>query len=747
MAGGFDPPGGLESRARVTREASIIITLRGTVLSLSALAALAMGGAAAAPREQEAPAPPAAPASIRWNDWSADLFKRATELNKPVLLYVDTAWSRSALWNDEKIFTDPQVVKLTSEKWIPVRVERDRRPDIGQRYQLAVQAVSKGESGWPLLAFLYDTGEAMTGRAFVPLEDRMGKPGLWSLLEKTADYYAENRAKVGGLRELAMRSFDKEREIHRAPEITASLIEEVISGTLKGFDRENGGYGPPPRIPLPYPLELAALLHHRTGDHVVLDLLVTTLSGMERGAIYDRVGGGFHRAAGDVTWRYPEFEKLLNYNAPLLEDYLLGYQATGDPDYRRVAEGIVDYILTTLTDPAGGFYVAQRAAARADDPRADYYAVTEEEFRKAIPAGRETVARALFNVGPEGEVVIGPPPRSLMYLAMSRQEAARRLGIPEQDVRRTESEILEGLRRTRATRTPPPVEKTIYVDSCASGAAAMIEASRVLGRRDALEAGKAALDRLLAAMPKDGPFLHRVQPPPEAGIDTTLAMDHLMLAHAALAGYEAIGSRRYLDAARDLVERAVALFWDASEGGFYDIAVDPGAVGFMSVRRRLPNDTAYPSLNSLAARVLDRLWVHTRDESYHARAQTCLKGLIATLERLNHHDAGLALAVASSLWPPPRYLIIGREDDPKAIDLAGAAGRIFDPEKIVIRLSPGRDDEEISRLKLDRKSRSAYAVVCRADACSEPARDEAALKERSSPPPAAGVRADPGRKP
>jgi uncharacterized protein YyaL (SSP411 family) len=325
---------------------------------------------------------------------------------------------------------------------------------------------------------------------------------------------------------------------------------------------------------------------------------------------------------------------------------------------------------------------------------------------------------------------------------MSRKEAAERLGVPEPEVRRIETAILESLRRTRATKTPPPVEKAIYVDSCSSAVAAMIEAHGVLGREDAFEAGMAALDRLLAAMPKDAPLLHRVQPPPVKGVDPALAMDHMMLARAALAGYEATGTKKYLDAARDVVERAIALFWDPSEGGFFDIVAEPGAVGFMSVRRRLPNDTAYPSLNSLAARVLDRLWLHTREEPYHDRAQACLKGLIATSEKLDQHDAGLALAVASSLWPPARYIVVGRADDPKLGELSRAAGRLFDPGKVVARLVPGRDDPEISRLNVADRVRPPYAVVCRGEVCSEPVRDETSLRNKASRP--AGVARPPG---
>jgi uncharacterized protein YyaL (SSP411 family) len=231
-----------------------------------------------------------------------------------------------------------------------------------------------------------------------------------------------------------------------------------------------------------------------------------------------------------------------------------------------------------------------------------------------------------------------------------------------------------------------------------------------------------------------------VQPPPEKDVDPALAMDHMMLARAALAGYEATGKGKYLDAARDLVERAMALFWDTASGGFFDVVADPGAIGFMSVRRRLPNDTAYPSLNSLAARVLGRLWLLTGDASFRTSAEAALKGLISTSEKLDQHDSGIALAVASLLWPPTRYVVVATaDDDAKARELAAAADRLYDPGKIVVRLTYGRDDEEISRLKLDRKTRRAYAVVCHEAQCSQPVRDEASLRKKGSLPELGGA--------
>ena len=149
----------------------------------------------------------------------------------------------------------------------------------------------------------------------------------------------------------------------------------------------------------------------------------------------------------------------------------------------------------------------------------------------------------------------------------------------------------------------------------------------------------------------------------------------------------------------------------------------------MALRRRLQNDTSYPSLNSIAARVLDRLWLHTGNDAYRDRAGTCLTGLISTTGKVDQHDAGIGLAIAEHLSPPTRYLVVGRSGE-KAAALVSAAGRLYDPGKIVRQLVPGRDEAEIARLGLDSKAKTAYAVMCRDGKCSAPADDEEALRQR-----------------
>jgi len=699
------------------------------------LAALLILIAVAAPAQEP-------PAAILWMPWSDAAFERSAKEDKPILLNIVAAWSRDATYSEEEVFSDPNVIDLVSKRWIPVRVDRDRRPDIEVRYQIAVNTVNPKEQGLPLTAFLLQSGEVVYGRSNFHAEDRPKKLGLRTMLKHTADSYEKDRERLSSARGLVVLAFNREKTPYRSGEIGAEVIAEVAEAVDNQFDAENGGFNGTPRNTPSLILELCATLMHRGNMPRAREILDTTLRGMEQGAIYDRIGGGFHSRTRDRGWRQPHFEKLLIVNASIISPYLLGWQITGSPDYRAAADSTVDYMLKVLREPGGAFYVAQWATAPGEIARGVYYSWGYEEFQKLVPTPAAAVAASLYHVVAEGDLRLGDPPRNLIFLKTSRADTASRLGVSEQAVRDTESTIESALGAARAAREAPPVQKDVYVDSSAAAVTALFGAAQVLDRADARVAAREALDRLLAAAPAGGPLLHRVLPAPVPGEDPPLAQDHFMLARAALAGYEDTGERRYLSAARDLCERARQLFWDQNEGGWWDVAADPNAKGYLYVRRRLFNDRGYPSLNALAASVLDRLALHSGERQYRDQAEASLRVLLKYSQHLVQNDSALALAVEAHLRTPTRYIVVAEVGDKNGAALQRAAWHLFDPGKLVMLLRPDADADMLARLKLKKRG-DAFAVVCRGETCGEPIEDPAALSKAAQSTPVSPTVATP----
>jgi uncharacterized protein len=272
---------------------------------------------------------------VRWLPWSADAFARAAREDKPVLLSITAAWCRACQDMDRTTYADPAVATLIHERFVPVRVDTDRRPDINERYNLG---------GWPTTAFLTARGALITGGTFVPA-DRMP-----AVLMQVATAFED-----AGWKTEEGRSTGDGNRAHlsdEAPEDTA-LIESVF-GT---FDDAFGGFGTEPKFPHTAPLHLALQLLHDTGDERWRRIVRLTLDAMAEGGLWDRsAGGGFNRYATTRDWQLPHEEKLLETNAALLRVYAEAAAVLQDPRDLDRCRAIAAFIVGPLRDAGGGYY-------------------------------------------------------------------------------------------------------------------------------------------------------------------------------------------------------------------------------------------------------------------------------------------------------------------------------------------------------------------------------------------------------
>jgi len=115
---------------------------------------------------------------IEWNDWGGAAFDRAARECKPVLLSLMASWSAASAEMDRGAFADPGVVALVAGRFVPVRVDADRRPDINERYNLG---------GCPTTVFLTPGGDILWGATFLEPEP------LRSALDQISRAYAADR--------------------------------------------------------------------------------------------------------------------------------------------------------------------------------------------------------------------------------------------------------------------------------------------------------------------------------------------------------------------------------------------------------------------------------------------------------------------------------------------------------------------------------------------------------------------------
>ncbi len=276
--------------------------------------------------------------SIAWRDWSADAFEASRSEDKPVLLTLGATWCHWCHVMDETAYSDPRVIDLVNSGFIPVRVDVDQRPDISLRYN---------QGTYPSVAFLTADGELLAGRPYTPADE------MAALLEQiSSGEFVDETSRSGA------------PSGSPADQASQASVDAVQVRLQELYDEEFGGFGLEPKQP---PWEALAFLMARyglTGDRALLGMVETTLEGMWHG-IYDRKDQGFFRYAVSRDWKVPHYEKMLVSNANLAMAYLEAFQITRKSVYRTAADGILDYLLTTLFSPDDGLF---HASQDADEP-------------------------------------------------------------------------------------------------------------------------------------------------------------------------------------------------------------------------------------------------------------------------------------------------------------------------------------------------------------------------------------------
>ncbi|MCI0483958.1 MAG: thioredoxin domain-containing protein, partial [candidate division NC10 bacterium] len=540
----------------------------------------------------------AATQPIHWQPWGEEAFRLARELDRPILMDIGAIWCHWCHVMDEETYSNPEVAKLINDYFVPIRVDRDERPDIDSRYQVQVQAlVSYG--GWPLTVFMTPEGKVFYGGGTFFPDERYGRPGFKQLLPEVYRVYKGQKDKVlenaDGLYQAVAKY---QAGLTEAGDLKPRLITNTMWALLRSFDEEAGGFGGGPKFPVAGTMELALKGSFDTGDQKLLHVATKTLDAMARGGVHDQLDGGFHRYATDRQWRVPHFEKMLNDQAQLLKDYLAAYQVTGKARYREVAEGIIRYVQGSLSDQArGGFYAHQDAdIGRKDD--GDYYTWTEAEVRQALPKEEAEVLIRYFDIGPEGEMRENPA-RNVLWIARTAEEIAQALAMP---VAKVEALIVKGkgdLLRIRGQRKTPFVDRTILSDRNGMMVSAYFEAYKVLGREELKDFALKSLDFLLDHAYVPGRGVVHAYAHGKATVPGFL-QDQVQVAAALLEAFEVSGEARYLAVGRDIMDYAVQTFWDES-GGFFDTPHQPGALGVLGLRSKPFQDGDTPAANPAAA--------------------------------------------------------------------------------------------------------------------------------------------------
>src|SRR4051812_36847335 len=328
---------------------------------------------------------------VDWYPWGPEAIARAKAEDRPIFLSIGYSACHWCHVMERESFEDPAIAALMNEHFVNVKVDREERPDLDQIYMAAVQAMT-GHGGWPMSVFLTPDLKPFYGGTYYPPTDSRGMPGFPRVLQSVARAWAERR---GQIISSAGEVTDQLRSLRQLPasrgELDLGLLDNAYRKLSRSFDPTHGGFGDAPKFPHAMDLRVLLRQHARTGDPHALHMVRQTLDRMARGGIYDHLGGGFARYSTDDRWLVPHFEKMLYDNALLTSAYLEAYQVTKDPEYARVADETLNYVLGRMTAPDGGFYATEDADSEGVEGK--YYVWSLAEVKEILgPARAEAFA-------------------------------------------------------------------------------------------------------------------------------------------------------------------------------------------------------------------------------------------------------------------------------------------------------------------------------------------------------------------
>ena len=610
---------------------------------------------------------------VDWYPWGEEALARARDEDRPILLSIGYSACHWCHVMERESFENDAIAELMNLNFVNIKVDREERPDLDAVYMEAVQMLT-GSGGWPMTVFLTPDGKPFYGGTYFPPVDRHNMPGFPRLLETVSQAYRNSHSEIqrvtGQLTEQMGRTGNM-------PRGTGVLDESILHGAYNqlstNFDYQNGGVGSAPKFPQAMTLEIMLRYYAHGHNDRALSLLELTLEKMARGGIYDQVGGGFHRYSTDSFWLVPHFEKMLYDNALLARLYLHAWLATGRSLYRRITEETLDYILREMTGDHGGFFSATDADSEGEEGK--FFVWSPEEIEAVLGAEDAALFNAFFGVTKRGNF----EGKNILNISVKAADFAQRQGIPLDRLVDVIHRGKQALRLEREKREHPLLDDKALASWNGLMLRAFAEAGAALERQDYLDAAARNAGFLLNELRPDGKLL-RTYREGQAKLPGFLE-DYSFVADGLLALYEATFERQWLDAAMELADQMISLFWDESAAAFYDTGRDHEE---LVIRPRDVFDNAQPCGGSVASDVLLRLSVVTGNEDYATKAVAPLRTMAELMGRAPAGTGRWLAALDFYLSTPIEVAIVGPASDPATLALQRVVNGRYMANRVIV---------------------------------------------------------------
>jgi uncharacterized protein YyaL (SSP411 family) len=659
---------------------------------------------------------------VDWYPWGEEALQKALEEDKPIFLSIGYAACHWCHVMAHESFENPETAEIMNNFFINIKVDREERPDIDNIYMAAVVALT-GQGGWPLSVFLTPEQEPFYGGTYFPPVSRYNMPAFRDVLLGVAKTWRDEKGRLLESGTEISEYIKKNQSVPgKSAKLNSEYLDQAAETLLQNYDWQHGGWGAAPKFPQPMAIEFL-LRRAVRGDSIALDIAKHALHSMARGGMYDLIGGGFSRYSTDNDWLVPHFEKMLYDNAQLARAYLHAYLISGDPEFRRVCEETLDFVVREMTHPAGGFFSSLDADSEGEEGK--YYIWTEAEIRSELSDQFEAdfiLAAYGFTDGGnfEGKTI----PRRV--LDDNQLSAEFKLNVEE--IPSLLSRINRQLLQVRNRRIRPGTDDKVLVAWNGWVNVVFSEVGRYLGVDEYGDMATRNLNFLVTEM-LDNSRLYRSW---RSGSPSHLAYleDYASMILALLGHYNSDPDPKWFKFALELMDSMIRHFYSSEENLFYDTPDDHEN---LLIRPRDLQDNATPSGNALSAYALLQMSAYQGDGKLRDMAESMLEKVLDSALRFPTAFSQWLCAIDFALNPIREVAIIGDLQDKRTGALIEALWSGYRPE-VVAAISPSPSPVEGPALLDNRPllNDSPTAYLCQGLVCQQPVNDAAHFTKQLS---------------
>ncbi len=477
---------------------------------------------------------------VQWLPWGKKAFEKAKKEHKPIFLSIGYSTCHWCHVMERESFENEEIARLINENFVPIKVDKEERPDLDRYYQTVYQVMHSRSGGWPLTIIMTEDKKPFFSATYIPPEDGYGVKGLKTILPVLAKAYRENRAYLEKRADAVLKLVDEVLNAKYVPvQLDMSLAQKALGELKERYDKLYGGFSKKIKFPQASTIELLLDIYLITKDKEALAMAVKTLEAMAKGGIFDQIEGAFFRYTTDRKWQIPHFEKMLYTNAELIRVYTRAYALTKNPLFAKIVRQTVKEIDRRFKSKDGLYFSASDAESQQKEGGYFLY-----DYRATL--------QALKKAG------IKEPQKELAKLGITKEGNFDGVASNPYFVEEAHPKVLKILRQIRQKRLYPFIDKKIITAWNALYIEAKLRASIVEDRykKEALN----SLERLLKVM-WQGKLYHQkfgTNPPSKEA----MLEDYAFLLRALTTAYEVSLDERYLHRAHKIFDETRERFFD-----------------------------------------------------------------------------------------------------------------------------------------------------------------------------------------